>query len=50
MKLLKFNLDKLSVDELKAIKAGSGSCSTNGATCSSATNDADNASGDSDAD
>jgi hypothetical protein len=50
MKLSKFVLKKMSVAEMNAIRAGSGSCQTGGASCSSASQDSDNSSGDVDKD
>lgn len=51
MKLTKFELEKMPVAEMNAIKAGSGTCNTGGIICSSATGDADNfTNGDSDVD
>jgi len=51
MKLTKFELEKMPVAEMNAIKAGSGDCNTGGILCHSATKDADNfTNGDSDGD
>lgn len=51
LKLPKFETVKLPVDEMNAIKAGSGICQTGTISCSSATGDADNyPTGDTDAD
>lgn len=52
MKLTKFEVEKLSVDEMNAIKAGSGTCKTGEMfECHSDTQDADDfVNGDSDAD
>lgn len=52
MKLTKFEVEKLSVDEMNAIKAGSGTCKTGDIPeCSCATCDSDdNVNGDCDGD
>jgi hypothetical protein len=52
MKLSKFEVEKLTIDEMNAIKAGSGTCKTGEhIQCSSATMDADDfVNGDSDGD
>lgn len=51
MKLTKFEVEKLSIDEMNAIKAGSGDCKTNDVSCKSDTGDADSLqNGDTDAD
>jgi hypothetical protein len=43
MELTKFEVEKLSADEMNAIKAGSGaSCKTGDIICSSASGDSDN--------
>ena len=50
MKLNKFSMQKMSVAEMSAIKAGSGTCSTGSYSCSSDTKDRDGSMGDSDRD
>ena len=50
MKLNKFSMQKMSVAEMNAIKAGSGSCTSGGYSCGSVSGDYDGGSGDSDSD
>lgn len=50
MKLTKFSMQKMSVAEMNAIKAGSAECRSGGASCFSSSGDADNGSQDTDRD